>query len=343
VDGEPIETAQHQPVAVGPVQLVPRYGQADVGEAFEQRGERDPGFETGERGAQAEVDAVPEPEVGAHPAGDVEPLRVVVHVRITVRGREAHQQLLVGRNDDPSDLQRLRRDAERGVRDGGRESDELLDRVRDQARVANQCLQLGRVVEQRDEPVADQARRGVVPCHEQLEQARQHLLAGETPVVCRGHQHADQVVGGLVPMVGDHPLEVPDDFGGCGDGLRRWCASPGLEQRAEPVVELGPIALGDAEQFTDHREREGVGVPRDEVDLQVVAGGGEPLEQVVRDAQDRGFECRDSARGERTCHDATQAGVVGRVDVEHVPREGGAGEAAVDDVGIVGERRHHVL
>ena len=51
----------------------------------------------------------------------------------------------------------------------------------------------------------------------------------------------------------------------------------------------------------------------------------------------------DAADGERSGDEATQAGVIGRIDVEHVASERRPGKALRDDLGAGGERGLHVL
>ena len=46
---------------------------------------------------------------------------------------------------------------------------------------------------------------------------------------------------------------------------------------------------------------------------------------------------------ERRGDEPAQPGVIGRVDVQHVAGEGGAGQALGDDLGVVGQGGEHVL
>ena len=71
---------------------------------------------------------------------------------------------------------RLGRHPERGVRDGGGEADELLDRGGKLPGIGQQRLELAGVIKQGHHAVADKAGRGVVPGDHELEQARQQLL-----------------------------------------------------------------------------------------------------------------------------------------------------------------------
>src|SRR3954452_23472118 len=83
------EATQHQAVAVTPVQLVGGYGQAQLGEPLEQRGERQLALHPGEGGTEAEVDAVPEGHVPVVGPLEVEPLGVREVSGVAVGRRQA--------------------------------------------------------------------------------------------------------------------------------------------------------------------------------------------------------------------------------------------------------------
>ena len=63
------------------------------------------------------------------------------------------------------------------MRDRGGEADELLDRGGKLPGIGQQRLELAGVIKQGHHAVADQAGRGVVAGDDELEQARQQLLA----------------------------------------------------------------------------------------------------------------------------------------------------------------------
>ena len=96
---------------------------------------------------------------------------------VAVGGAEADQHLLAGGDRDAVEIDRLGGHAERGVGHRRGEPHELLDRRREAARgPSGSSAQLVGVVEQGDDPVADEAGGGVVAGDDQLEQARQQLL-----------------------------------------------------------------------------------------------------------------------------------------------------------------------
>ena len=77
--------------------------------------------------------------------------------------------------------------------------------------IAQQGVELIRVVEQGHDAVADDAGRGVLAGDDELEQAGKQFLGGER-VVADGDQHADQVVAWARPLGGDQFAQVSHDL-----------------------------------------------------------------------------------------------------------------------------------
>src|SRR5262245_51867989 len=71
-NGELVQAPKHQPVAVRPLQLVAGDGQPEFGESVEQGPEGDARLQPRQRRSEAEVNAVPEPQVRAGDPADVE-------------------------------------------------------------------------------------------------------------------------------------------------------------------------------------------------------------------------------------------------------------------------------
>src|SRR5947208_2790556 len=69
-----------------PLQFAVGHGQLQLGEAFQQRGQRGLDVHPGQRGAEAVVGAVPEPELALGITGDVEAVGVGVLAAVAVRG-----------------------------------------------------------------------------------------------------------------------------------------------------------------------------------------------------------------------------------------------------------------
>src|SRR5205823_10942267 len=72
----------------------PRDRELESGEAGEETPERDLDLGTGKRGAETEVDAVPEGDVRIRVPAEVQPLGILEHGRIAVRGGEAGEDHL---------------------------------------------------------------------------------------------------------------------------------------------------------------------------------------------------------------------------------------------------------
>ncbi len=103
---------------MGPVELVGRDGQLQVGEAVEQAAEGEAAFEAGQRRAQAEVDAVAEAQVAGVVPGQVQPVGLVEARLVAVGGGQVDDDLGAGRDGGVADLDRLGRPAEGRVGTG---------------------------------------------------------------------------------------------------------------------------------------------------------------------------------------------------------------------------------
>jgi hypothetical protein len=327
---------------VGPSEHVPAYGELRAGVTAEQLFESDPGFEPGQRRAQTVMRAVAEPDVRPVVAAEVEDVGLGEAARVAVGRAQAHQHLFVRGDLDAVEGDRLGRDPERGVGDRGGEADELVDRGGKQPGIGQQRLELAGVIQQGHHSVPDEASRGVVAGHHELEQARQQLLGGEC-FVFGGNQDADQVVGWAVALGLDQLAQVGHDTVRCLHGLRRRVADPSGEQHPKPGVQEWAVGSRDAQQLADHLERQRVGVSLDEVDGGAGAGGVELVKEVAGDHADSRLQRGDPSRHEGPGHQPPQPGVVRRVDVEHVPRELRSGQSLGHDVTIGLQRGEHVL
>ena len=108
-------------------------GEFDPLHSWRQGQQQGSHLKAGQVGAQAEVGAVSEGQVGVGRAGDVEVERIVEHRFVTV-GREVHQRhLLAGLKGGAMQLDGVL-DRSRHVVDGRSPTDDLLDRGVDEAR-----------------------------------------------------------------------------------------------------------------------------------------------------------------------------------------------------------------
>src|SRR5207249_4938694 len=144
-------------------------------EAPQERGQRDRRLEPRERGADAEVDPVPEREMAAVAAAEVEAVRLVEPLGIAVRGaREGEHEVaradgLAAQHDRPSC-------AAAKALDRAVVTEQLLDGARGESRVPSQALELGRVPEQGEQAVPDQVRGRLVAGEEERDARRDELV-----------------------------------------------------------------------------------------------------------------------------------------------------------------------
>ena len=126
-DGQRGQTPQHEPVTVTPMEIGVAPGESKRGEPPQDRFEGEVRLHARERGAEAEMDAVPEREMARVGPIEVEKLRIGVSPLVAVRGRETDDHLCALRNRVTAELERLRRVAERRMRDGRVVAQELFD------------------------------------------------------------------------------------------------------------------------------------------------------------------------------------------------------------------------
>jgi hypothetical protein len=200
------------------------------------------------------------------------------------------------------------------------------------------------MAEQGDRPVADETGGGVMPGDGELEDRGQHLLLVQRiALVTCPDEVGDQVLARLGALAVEQVGQVPHDVRrGRDRARRRFGRGGGRQERGEPGAELGPVLLGDAQQLADHGEGQWEGEACDQVD-DGVAAAVQLVEQVVDERLDARPQRGDPWSAERGRGQPAQPGVVGRVDAEHVPGEGGAGQALGDHGAVAGERGVHVL
>ncbi len=145
----------------------------------------------------------------------------------------------------PAEGHGLDRVTERRVGNGRVEAEQLLDGRGDLVGVAPELGELGRVAEEGDDAVADEAGGGVVAGDDQLEDRREQLLVVEPLVAVAGaDQRADEIVAGGGLLGRDQVLEHADD--GIGGLLGRRVLGRGRrrhEQLGELLPEWSPVGL----------------------------------------------------------------------------------------------------
>jgi len=200
------------------------------------------------------------------------------------------------------------------------ETQQLLDRARDQRRVVLQPLPLVGRAMQRQQPVADQVGRGLVAGAEQQADIGAQFL-GRQPVarLLGPHQLGGEVVLRLAAAQVAELPEIDARHLGVEVGLVDLLAGHRhrLEDAAVDVAagqERRAVVLGDAQHVADHDHRQAMGKIAHDVHL---ALGGHAIELLLDDLPDTRPHVGDAAGGEGLGHQAAQAGVVGRIEHQH--------------------------
>ena len=234
------EAAQHQAVAVTPVQVLDRNGQAELGEAVQQRAERELAFHAGQRRAEAEVDAVAEREVPHVRSIDVEHLRL--RRSATASRFAAASEMITCAPAGmvmPPTRHRLDGVAERRVRHRARRSGAAPRRRRRAGPVGAQGASWSGWRSRATTPLPIKAGGRVVARHDQLEDRRQQLLLGEPLVAVAGlEQPGDEVVAGSLLLGLDERAQHRHDR--VGRRLRSVRTPPGVDVGREQCRQLSP-------------------------------------------------------------------------------------------------------
>jgi hypothetical protein len=101
------------------------------------------------------------------------------------------------------------------------------------------------------------------------------------------------------------------------------------------------VAPVDAEELADDGERERAGEAGDEVHRTL--DGADAVEELVHELPDAGLQGVEPRPPEGAGGESAQAGVIGRVDAQHVTGQGGAGQPLGHDGPVAVERGEHVL
>ena len=258
--------------------------------------------------------------LGVGPA-DVEAVgaRAPVGLVAVRRGQAAHHEhaLLDGL---AAHLDLPQRDAARHLH-GRVVAEELLDGAAVQRRVGAQALELVGVAEEGEGAVADEVHGRLVAGDVEEHHLLEELLVREhVAVLLGGEQAREKIVGQVVPLpLDDVEHELAHLGGGVEDGAHEVGVGDGLQgadERARPLPELLAVGRGHAQHLGDDGERQGEGVVGHELH---VPGVGRPVERLVHQLLDTRAQVLDAAGGEGLGDELAQAGVVGRVPVEHRP------------------------
>jgi hypothetical protein len=162
-------------------------------------------------------------------------------------------------------------------------------------------------------------------------------------VIGRAYQVGDQVLSRVRALAGEQFGQVAHDARRSRDCLgRRLGRGRRGEQRGKPAPQLTLVRFRDAEQLADHRERQRKGEALNQVHDRVAARI-KVVQQPVDDRLNARPQRLDPWPAECARGQPAQPGMVGRVDAEHVPGEGRAGQAFGDHRAVTGECGVHVL
>ena len=163
----------------------------------------------------------------------------------------------------------------------------------------------------------DQVHGGFVAGDDQQEDHRHQLVVAHAVGGVVGFdQGADQVVARLLAALANQLAHVAEEEKHVGNGPDRAARrGGGAEDGTAPAMKLVLVAEIDAQHFGDDRGGNGQRVVANQVDAPAAA---KALDQLVGQRLDAAAHAVDDARREGHLHQRSQAGVIRRIDVEHV-------------------------
>jgi len=271
--------------------------------------------------SRADAQVRPGPERDVPPVAPALPgperVRVGERRRIAVGREYGDQDRVAGVHDPAADFDVLGGKAPGRVLQRGVQPQRLLDDGGAVRRIAPGPGGLVRVGQEREGAGRDQPDGRLVAADEDQERRRRHLVRGERARGLLGDQIADEVrVRRGAFGVDDLGDQLFQNVGGFADLLAADVVRGVDDQR--PLVHGFAVALGHAQQVADDRDRERIGELGDKVAAPAGLDGGD---QVVGHLLGAFAQVCHPAGTERAGAGATQAGVLGRVDVDHVRRE----------------------
>lgn len=205
--------------------------------------------------------------------------------------------------------------------DRGGDAHDLLDRGLAEIGVGAQERPLVGVVREGLHRQAQLVARGVEAA-EDHERHRVAQLGRREPLVValRLHERGGEVVAGLRRAVGDHRVAVGEELGQRRLDLRQLLLERDAHRQADggrQARDLRPVLLRQTEQDRDDAGGVRLGELRDVLAL---AGGREPVDQLVRQRDEARREGGEGTRREGRVEQAAQAGVVLALHVEQPAR-----------------------
>lgn len=287
--------------------------------------QRNPCFQPGQWRAETEVDAVAEGQMGIRTAGHVEDVRSGEAGGITVGGTQVHHQQGVGRDLMAAEHHRPG-GAPSQLGEGRQPAQYLLDGGRQPAGVPAQRGEGSGMPVEGDHGVAEQRGGGDVPGDQQQGDESDDLLVRQARSV---HLGGEESAGEVVPGVGAAAPDVVQHVAvhlahGRGDGLQgpfqvghveAVAELVTVEEGAGPFLEQSVVVGGDAEEFGDHDDRQGVGEGVDQVEPVAV---GDAVEEARAHGLDARFEPVDRSGGEGLADQGAELAVFRRIHADEV-------------------------
>jgi len=290
-------------------------------------------LDPGERGAEAEVDALPEAEMRAVRAVEIEAVGLDEAPLVAIGRAEHRDHHRAGRDRDAAELDRPGRPAHQDL-DRPVVAQHLLDEVRHERAIVRDRLRDRRLPHQREHAAPDQVRRRLVARDEQARhEARDLGRRQHARVVGRGvDQLRDDVVAGAALLRRDDAVEIGAELRDLPPRVAPARRPHRLGDRVAPALEVRVTIALDPEQQRDHRDRDPAREQRHEVDRLAGRRGAQLGQARVDDLARPGPQRGERPRREAARHDPAQRVVDGRVgrlqDLARVLRGLGAAFAA---------------
>ena len=267
---------------------------------------RNRAFQPRQRHAGALMRAGGKGEMPVRRAADVEIFRIGELSGITVGGADAQGDKRAGRHLHAADLDRFRGDAVAELV-GAFVAQEFLDCGFDQRWIVDQPVFLHGISRQRDQSVADQIGRGLMPGVEQKDAVVQQLLRGQPFAIVfalnKLCQHVAFGIAGFCPPPLDQRFEIGQEIP---HRIVAACKHLGPDHRLQraknrqrPVAQRLALVPRYIEQVADHLNRNRGGKILDQFHIPL---GGEPIEQPLHQRDQVRLHLRDGARRQRA-HD----------------------------------------
>ena len=187
-------------------------------------------------------------------ARHVEAVRLREGLRVAVRGTDPTGDDGAGLDPLSAELHVLRRDPHRGLH-GRVEAQQLLHRRLEQRGLRPQPVELVAMAQERQQAVADEVRRCLVPGDQQQVAVREELLVRErVAILLRLDHRGEQVVARIAPALGDDLAQVAEDaLEGRLEALARASEGEagGVHQIRRPGLEALVVLGGHSEELRD--------------------------------------------------------------------------------------------